>query len=166
MPQALGKEEDRMAKTLPVIREADLLDTHALLDMAWKEFDGLTPFEASRSTIAQSLASLIVQSEGILLVAEVDGARVGWIAGIVGQISVWSPARIAQELMLFVLPEHRRAGIGRDLLKAFEAWAKEAGAVAITLTEQAGLDGEATGRLYASLGYRPQEQVFAKPLAV
>lgn len=63
---------------------------------------------------------------------------------------------------LVVLTGHRRRGIGRRLMDAAAAWARDQGAEQLVLTVWAG--NAAARAFYQSLGYGALSEVLAKPL--
>jgi len=64
--------------------------------------------------------------------------------------------------LLYVLPEHRRKGIGRALMYHAEAWAKTRGERQIGL--QVFQSNQAALNLYQSLGFQTQSLWMVKPL--
>ncbi len=82
-----------------------------------------------------------------------------WIGTAIDQVH---GDRHAHIFLLYVLPDHRRRGIGRALMHHAEAWAKERGDRQIGLqvfkTSQAALN------LYQNLGFQTQSLWMVKPL--
>jgi ribosomal protein S18 acetylase RimI-like enzyme len=70
--------------------------------------------------------------------------------------------RLARVDQIAVHASHRRAGVGRALLRAAEALAREARCSEIELVVRS--LNAAAERFYEHLGYRPVEQVMARPL--
>lgn len=75
----------------------------------------------------------------------------GWLAGDAGFVLFRVAADEAEILTLAVRPGCRRRGIGRALLEAALASAREAGATAMFLEVAA--DNEAAAALYATAGF-------------
>ena len=75
---------------------------------------------------------------------------------IVSSASLWfNPKyRIAQDLLVWVHPEHRNSFIFIEMLERAEHVAKRAGIQSLKLGQLTGIDPERTARLYKSLGYR------------
>ncbi|MDX0310567.1 hypothetical protein GOC54_05440 [Sinorhizobium meliloti] len=71
--------------------------------------------------------------------------------------------RYAEEHLVWIEPGQRGAA-WRDLLCAFEAWAKAAGCERIKLSAQHALRHPAMTRLYRRSGYTPCETVFSKEI--
>lgn len=67
---------------------------------------------------------------------------------------------IATEVGWWVEPEHRKTGIGKDLLDAFEFWAKEVGCDSVVMVS---LD-DALGKFYERNGYVLTERSYIKDL--
>jgi ribosomal protein S18 acetylase RimI-like enzyme len=103
--------------------------------------------------------------DGAVLVAEVDRALVGFV-------TVWARFRSAEPdddpsehgfvSDLVVTEAQRRRGIGRALLRAAEARAREAGAGALCLSVKAG--NTAARSLYAAEGFVVSEILLEKRL--
>lgn len=63
---------------------------------------------------------------------------------------------------LYVVPSHRRQGIGRALMKTAHLFARETGAHAVTLATA--VDNVHAQRLYESLGYRRDDAFYTYDL--
>ncbi len=72
--------------------------------------------------------------------------------------------RYSQILLLYVVPEHRRLGIGKALIQQAEAWAKEKGDRQIGL--QVFVNNHKAINLYQNLGYKTQSLLMIKSLIV
>jgi GNAT superfamily N-acetyltransferase len=59
----------------------------------------------------------------LFLVQEDEGVVVGAIAGTTS-VPVFSDAKVAVEHFLYVTPEHRSKGYGKDLIEAYYYWAR------------------------------------------
>lgn len=102
---------------------------------------------------------------GVVLVAEMDQA-------VVGFVTIWTryrscepdddPAEHGFVSDLVVSATHRGRGIGRRLVRAAEARAREAGARTIRLSVKAGNAGARS--LYAAEGFKDAEIYLEKPL--
>jgi ribosomal protein S18 acetylase RimI-like enzyme len=102
---------------------------------------------------------------GVVLVAEMDHA-------VVGFVTIWTRYRSCEPdddptehgfvSDLVVSATHRGRGIGRRLLRAAEARAREAGARTIRLSVKAGNAGARS--LYAAEGFEEAEIYLEKPL--
>ncbi|HYC63582.1 MAG TPA: GNAT family N-acetyltransferase [Reyranellaceae bacterium] len=76
----------------------------------------------------------------------------GWLMGDVGLALCRRAADEVELLTLAVLPAHRRAGHGRELLQAAIAWAKGEDARALFL--EVGADNPPARALYESFGFQ------------
>lgn len=89
-----------------------------------------------------------------VLVSE-RGDHVTGVFGGVVQEHLFGPDLVAREVLFYVKPEHRgtfaRAGI--KLVRAFERWAFERGAVEIVVGSSTMVTPNTTLRLYEYLGY-------------
>lgn len=71
----------------------------------------------------------VPSSAGVVFVAEVDGATVGVLVGVLDGVGPCAPVPPPHGYVLAVAvgPEHRRRGVGRALLDRFVAEVREAG---------------------------------------
>ena len=100
------------------------------------------------------LVSQIAVPESLVMVAERDGAVVGYIFATVESTS-WmdlrGPAGIVHDI--YVDEGARRLGAGRELLRAALAWIRSKGQRQVVLLTKT--RNEHAQRLFASLGFRP-----------
>jgi GNAT superfamily N-acetyltransferase len=147
------------------VRIASPADTDALLAMgarffAFSPFARLTTFdpEHARASIEQ------MREAGVVLVATVDGEIVGGLLGLLTPLWFNQSAMVASEVAWWVDPQYRGGAAGVRLLYTFEAWAKERGATAVSLSDLV-LDGEQpAGSLIDKLGYTLVERSHVKVL--
>ena len=131
-----------------MIREATETDVMRIVDLVEDlraAVDGLMP--VSRPWTAAMVAGLIQSPDAIVLVS--DG---GFIAGSL-QPTIINPARVAMEHGWFA-----RDRSGLRLLRAFEGWAADRGAVMVKMST--GAAGPDLGRL----GYTMTEQNWVKSI--
>ncbi|MEM1269095.1 MAG: GNAT family N-acetyltransferase [Bacteroidota bacterium] len=89
-----------------------------------------------------------------LLVAEIDGRRVGFLAaGPWHAPPVYEPAFEVYISEIYVQPEHRRRGLARALVEAAQAWANGLGGVRLRLGVLA--NNAPALAFWARLGARP-----------
>jgi len=69
----------------------------------------------------------------------------------------------AAEHFWFVVPEHRKSGVGLQLLDVFEADAKEKGCEEIVMQHFLHM-GQGLAKLYEARGYKALEQTFKKKI--
>lgn len=86
------------------------------------------------------------------LVASVDGVICGFFAGYVAPY-FFSEKTVAHEILWFVVPEHRKTGLGLVLLSAFESWAKGMGVSELRIGYSTDVDSPAFERLMLKRGY-------------
>lgn len=144
------------------IRPATPADTSALgrlgalLVEVHHQFDPdrfIAPTPRTEGVYGEFLAGQIGREGTVVLVAEEDGAVVGYTyAALEGDdwLTLRGPAGVIYDLM--VDPEHRRQGIGRRLLEETMAALQRLGAPRIQLST-AERNGTAQ-KLFASLGFR------------
>jgi len=105
----------------PAIRLANAGDAGAILEL-WR----LAATVTTRTDDEASLRSLIARDPEALLLAEEEGELVG---SVIAAFDGWR----GTFFRLAVLPERRRAGIGRALIAVGERSLRERGAARITL---------------------------------
>ena len=105
------------------------------------------PVAVDRAWTARTLAALLESPDGAVWVSDA-----GFIAGALTQ-TIISPAPLAQELGWYATD-----GTGLRLLRRFETWAQERGAVLIQLSTGP------TGPDLSRLGYRRVEQAWTREL--
>lgn len=97
------------------------------------------------------LSDLIHGEHGCVLVSEKGGVIVGGFVGVL--LPHWcSDDRVANDLALFVDPEHRGGTSAARLVRAFVKWARENGAAMVTAGVSTGIHAEQTGKLFEALG--------------
>jgi ribosomal protein S18 acetylase RimI-like enzyme len=104
--------------------------------------------------------------DGVVLVAEVEGAVVGFVTVLTRYRSPEpddDPREHGFVSDLVVLAAHRGRGLGRSLLRAAEARAREAGALAVRLSVKAGNTGALA--LYSVEGFAESEVYLEKRLS-
>jgi ribosomal protein S18 acetylase RimI-like enzyme len=123
------------------------LDALAVLFDAYRGFYG-QPSDVPRAR--DWLRTRMRVGESVVLVAE----REGEVAGFVQLYPMFSSVRTARTWILndlFVAASSRRHGVGRTLLDAAAAFAREDGAAAISL--ETGRDNAAARALYRAAGW-------------
>jgi GNAT superfamily N-acetyltransferase len=95
------------------------------------------PSTEERADLAKKVAEIIHGKESAILVAELSGQVIGLAEVYIKRPDPSdrgiNPAPFAYLQSLAVTEAHRRKGIGRQLLHATEAWAREHGAVDLLL---------------------------------
>ena len=131
-----------------MIRPATGSDVLSIVDMIERlraAVDG--PIPVDRAHAAAVVASLIADPDALVLVSDK-----GFIAGRLTP-TIINPARIASELGWWAAD-----GSGLRLLRAFERWAAERGALLVQLSTGA------VGPNMSRLGYRRAEQAWVRGL--
>lgn len=147
------------------IRDAHLLDLLPITVLAEKymqEVQCMDNHPISIKALMDNLAATIINTDGCLRVLEVDGVIVGGMWGFICS-QFWSEARMAQDVILFVSKEHR-GRYGRMIIKDWEQWAKEKGAVEVLLSTASGINTKGFGSLAKHLGYAEAGNVYKKEI--
>lgn len=106
--------------------------------------------------------TLVTEPPGGAFVAERKGVLVGMIGGYLTE-PFFSEDKIASDYALYITPaERRKGGIAAGLIRAFERWAIDSGAVDIMPGVSTMIDAEATTKLYRKLGYEPYGNLLIK----
>ena len=114
------------------------------------------PYEMNRAHVAGGLAAAIRDPNGLVLVADLAGVQ-GALWAAVGP-TIATPDLVAREIAWVCL----RPGWGRRLARAYEQWAREMGAVRMTLNPRLG-DGR-LGQFLSRGGFSPIETTWIKDL--
>lgn len=104
--------------------------------------------------------TLRVLEIGCILVAEEDGAVVGFVAGCALEDSV-SGIPMLDEMGWWVEPGYRHKSVGPRLLQQFENWAKQKNLRLVKMVAPAGSN---VGAFYKRLGYTEVETAWIKRL--
>ncbi|UZD96270.1 GNAT family N-acetyltransferase [Pseudomonas corrugata] len=95
----------------------------------------------------------LINGQGVVFVAEVNGEVVGGMAGAVTD-QWFSNDLIAYDYSIFVEPSRRNGVIAVRLIQTFKEWARIKGAKQIYMGIGTGVSVEGTTRLYESQGLR------------
>lgn len=137
-----------------MIRPATITDIPRLLVLGEAMHRESPKFSAaawSAGKVGELLESLILDPDGLVLVAEVDGELVGGFLGVISE-HFFSHDRFAQDFALFVASDRRGAYAGKRLLEGFKAWAQAKG-VPAELGISTMVNVEQTGRLFEACGF-------------
>jgi len=107
-----------------------------------------------------SLAQALEHPAAVVMVAEVGGAIVGYAVGMLQEPpSIFRPELYTYVSDLYVLPEHRRQGIGTGLVERVRGWGYLKGSFALSLITPVGSPAVRVGE---KVGMRPiQTMMFA-----
>lgn len=149
-----------------MIRPAVLEDMPELLRMArdFYEASGLgreSPYDGPR--MAEILRFLIESEDSTVIVSELRSELSGMVA-VVKSPDMWAGGIVAQEVFWWIDPRHRGRRVGRKLLKAAEAWAKESGADTMVMVALKATSPNALHSVYSRAGYEPVETHYRKAL--
>lgn len=127
MGRAVGGVRRDTGDMAPTIRSARPADAAALAELT-----GQLGYPTDASTLVDRLAGLLQDDTSTLLVAVGEDDRpIGWLHLEVHR-TLTSPASVL--IAGFVVDEaHRSGGVGKTLLHAGEAWARERGVARMTL---------------------------------
>ena len=142
-----------------VIRDACDEDIQGFIDCyskVWKAFKGILPTQwieeviekVDQKSFSENIRSEITNPDRILLVAEKDGEIVGHAQGRVRRGGYnWLD-------FIGVSPDHRRQGIGRELLNCFIEMSRKGGCTKVSLDTAPCL--KPAIKLYADVGFIPE----------
>lgn len=139
------------------IRAATVSDAQAIAVLTHEEMG----YDAAPALVAMQLARCMVSPSDCVLVAEMDGAVVGFIHACDYRLLYAQP--MMNIMGIAVASAHRRRGIGRALLDAVERWARASGASGVRLVS--GAQRVEAHLFYRSCGYcGDRQQVNLKKL--
>jgi GNAT superfamily N-acetyltransferase len=136
------------------IRIATALDQAALFDLV-----RLFPSPSTRTpdSYADALRIKLSDESYATLVAEDEDRLIGYLAGCAHR-TFYAGGSIAWVDEIWVEPEYRRQGIGRQLMDAFESWASGRGCVQVSLATRG------AAPFYEKIGYASSAAYFKKYL--
>lgn len=136
------------------IRRAEISDGEAVFVLA-KAF--ATSFAVEHAPFEASFKSLLQSDDAFLAVAD-DGVGVsGYVLGF-DHPTFFANGRISWVEEIMVAEEARRGGIGRQLMKSFEQWAKARESKLVALATRR------AATFYRALGYEESATYFRKLL--
>ncbi len=117
-----------------------------------------TPTPCPEATFSVLLESKLKDPRSCVLVAEQDGALIGYVSGSV-RTAFYAAGATAWVDEILVVPKSRSGGIGQQLMSAFEAWAADNQSVSVALATRG------AAPFYEKLGYESKAGYFKKYLA-
>lgn len=109
------------------------------------------------------LSRLVDQEDGVFLVAELEHALIGFTIGVMQtDVRIYRVQRIGFLHDLWVEEQHRRGGIGRQLVSEAIDRFKKLGAEQVRLDTAA--PNEIARKLFTSMGFRPSAIEMLKEL--
>ena len=105
----------------------------------------------------QRASERAVGDDGTTFLAFVDGE----VAGVVGGFKRPEDGSTAELVAMWTAPEHRRTGVGRALVDAVAAWARDGGAARLVLWVVRGNDRALA--FYEALGFHLTDEIIPLP---
>ena len=136
------------------IRPAELTDSDALFSLA-SAF--ATSFLVERSAFEASLSALLQSPDAFIAVASDSGRGVGYVLGF-DHHTFYANGRVVWVEEIMVSEDVRRRGVGRQLMKSFEQWARGRQSKLIALATRR------AAPFYRSLGYDESATYFRRLL--
>jgi GNAT superfamily N-acetyltransferase len=115
------------------------------------ELSTVLGYPVSAVAMRQRLTRLLGRDGELVLVAGQSGSVVGWVHG--SEHELLESGRRCEILGLVVDQEHRRQGIGRQLILAVEQWARERGILQVAV--RSNVQRTVSHEFYQRLGYQP-----------
>ncbi|MFI5317246.1 MAG: GNAT family N-acetyltransferase [Myxococcota bacterium] len=116
-----------------------------------------TSFQPDEGAFEASARELIAKPDAWLQGAELQGRLVGYGLGF-DHPALYANGRVSWLEELMVAEGQRRAGVGRALMQAFEAWARTRGSRLV------GLATRRAARFYETLGYEESATYYRRLL--
>lgn len=133
-----------------IVRAAVPDDARAVADLVHELGYGTAP-----ARVRQQLDEFAVAADDQVLVADVDGAVVGFVA-VSRTRSLIDPRWFGRITALCVAASHRRRGVGEELVAAAEDWAVAHGVTLLQVNSGRRPERAAAHDFYPALGYRDQ----------
>ena len=135
-----------------------------LVEQFHAEYFADTPYTLNMDSIPACLDALTSNPNNVLLVAGIETAIYGLIAGCITTNAFDASQRVASEMMWYVSKSYRGGTMGMRLLKDYEIWAKKQGASLSTLVHLDMAHQDRANAVYERLGYAPVEVHAVKEL--
>ena len=135
------------------LRMATVADLPAIcvLGRAMHQESTFAPMDYDIDCVKETIADLMEKSQLVLVAEDTNGEVIGGILGKVTQ-TWFGKDMVANELGLFIHPDHRGGMLAVKLIKTFVTWARMAGAKQIRPGVISGC--EVAELLYERLGFR------------
>lgn len=149
-----------------IVRRAIITDEPDLVRMGeafWSETPLSKVSKFDPNVLIDFIRVSSISPESSIWVAEGENG----VCGVVGGISYplyFSGDIVVQELFWWVDPESRRTDAGKLLYRALEDWAKETGAVALSMIAIENGKAQSVGKIYERLGFTATEHAYLKGL--
>ena len=142
-----------------ILRRGDWGDRSLLRKFLQLTYQELFPDLQNLSSLGETVEKIFSNFTPLWWVDASDGKSIAclWLGTALDQSL---GQRYSQIFLLYVVPEHRRLGVGKALLHQAETWAKERGDRQIGL--QVFVDNHKAINLYKNLGYETQSLLMIK----
>jgi GNAT superfamily N-acetyltransferase len=127
------------------------------------ELMGELGYPASSTQMQKRMEAISSHPDYATLVAECEGEVVGMI-GLRLTFGYEHDGHVVQITVLVVKAAFRGRGVGKELIRHAEKWAREKGAAAIVLTSGKRPEREAAHRFYRHMGFSVTGLRFSKKL--
>ena len=119
--------------------------------------DLATSFVVDPATFREWFHECLQDENSVVLVAEHESSLVGYLLGF-DHVAFFANGRVSGVEELYVIPQQRRRGIGRALMREFERWARSRSSAQIVVCTR-----RAAG-FYVGLGYEETATCFRNVL--
>lgn len=149
-----------------MIRPASFLDIPSIINLGDRYVEeevkvvGHHSFEWDAYQSSHNLCQSLSADDMFLWVAVKDGVLVGFLWAASHNMAPWNTAKVASDLLFYIVPEHRGTRLGYRLIKEYRAWAYDQGCVEARLSVASGINEERVGRMYGHLGFEPFGTVY------
>jgi ribosomal protein S18 acetylase RimI-like enzyme len=134
------------------IRELKIVDTEAINKITRESLS----YNLDVTDTKKNILNILKNFENKIFVSEIDDQVIGFVHGQIYQTLYYS--KMINVLGLAVLQGFQHQGIGTELLKRLENWAKEVGASGIRLNS--GNERTDAHKFYEHLGYKKIKEQF------
>ncbi len=117
-----------------------------------------TPTPCPEGTFVLLLEAKLKDPGACVIVADSEGELVGYVSGSV-RTAFYAAGTTAWVDEIFVMPDLRSAGVGQQLMSAFETWAADNSSISVALATRG------AANFYEKLGYESRAGYFKKYLA-
>jgi GNAT superfamily N-acetyltransferase len=128
----------------------DDLPSICVLGRVMHEESSFAPMDYDVDRMKETIGDLMNKSQFVVVAEDTNGEVIGGMAGMVTQ-SWFGNDMVANDLALFIHPDHRGGMLAVRLIKSFVRWAKLAGAKQIRVGVTTGHVN--AGGLYERLGF-------------
>ena len=119
--------------------------------------DLATSFDVEERAFKASYRQVLTDDHALLLVVEDNKEVVGYCLGF-DHVTFFANGRVAWVEEMMVSSSHRRKGVGRSLMAAFERWSAARGAKLVALATRRAAE------FYRAVGYEESATYFRKML--